>query len=341
MAETVTASDALDETWRVVLGDSPSGEGYFHRRVPLSAILPVHAGIHRPSGHLVLVLETNRKNLNEFELMGDARGYLIDVFLEKSTPDERAFVRIREVNTQFREIFKTFCVDLLEDWCSHSDAAHALSGLSFKLERWRKFFQRERVGLSREEYIGLYGELSFVEQALTNNIPVYSLLGAWQGPFGTNQDFLFGTIAAEIKTATGNAPDSIRIANVRQLDTRGLDILFLVHYSFDFRQKSGTTLLQIVKNLRERISTSNSDALLTFNDRLLDAGFVDAAIGKYGDWGFTLRKHAVFRVEDVFPRILEGSFPAGISEVSYTLNLSVADPFKIPDSDLWRVIVHD
>jgi hypothetical protein len=184
----------------------------------------------------------------------------------------------------------------------------------------------------------LYGELTFIEAGLQQGNSNPSLLNAWQAPLGSNQDFLFGPIAVEIKTTTNNEVNLVRITNARQLDSTGLEGLFLVRYAFDFRQGAGRTLPELILALKALLKVISSDALSVFNDRLLDAGFVEGTPNDFDDWGFTSRMFDVFSVGDGFPRLLESNLPSGVSAISYTLNLSAAQQFRIAEPTFWESI---
>ena len=335
----MTVSDILKHTWAAVALEASHAEGYYHRRIPLACTWPSHAGIHRPTDARLLILETEAKSVRGLRLGDETKGYSITVGPDEAGRNDRGTIRIQEATTGFREIFAIFCADILEHWVPHTAATDALNSLTARLARWRKFFQRgPQAGLSREDYLGLYGELSLIEEGLATGLAPAPLVAAWQGPIGTNQDFLFGPAAVETKTTTGNEIDKVRITNVRQLDPTGLEALFLTHYAFDFRQSSGRTLPRLIQALRTALAASSTEALSTLNDRLLDAGFLDGTPNEHDSWGFTLRHSAVFAVGDGFPRLLESSLPPGVSEVSYTLNLSTAAPFQIAHADFWAHI---
>ena len=335
----MTASDALKNTWSAVALEASGAPGCYHRRIPLACSWPAHAGIHRPTDARLLILESEAKSVHGLRPKGEAKGYSITVDPDETGRRDRVTIRIQEVTTGFREIFTIFCADILEHWVPHAEAADALKSLTARLARWRRFFQRGTLaGLGREEYVGLYGELSLIEAGLAADLDPANLVGAWQGPSGTNQDFLLGPDAVEVKTTTGNEIDKVRITNARQLDSTGVEALFLAHYVFDFRQDSGRTLPQLIHSLRTTLAVSSIETLSTLNDRLLDAGFLDGTPNEHDSWGFTPRHSAVFAVGATFPRVLESGLPQGVSEISYTLNLSTAAAFQITHTDFWTHI---
>ena len=336
----ITASETLKQTWNSVIAETAKADGFYHRRIPLPGLWPAHAGIHRPTSARILLLETDDKAVRNLRLKDETKGYLIDVGPDEAGRDDRAIIRIQEAGGGYREIFVIFCADILEHWLPHAGAADAVKSLSRRLASWKKFFQRgAQSGLSREDYVGLYGELSFIESALSAGATCLPVISAWQGPLGTNQDFLFGPVAVEIKTTSGNEIDKVRIANARQLDSTGIQELFLTRYAFDFRQNSGRTLPQLVASLKALVSATSIDALSLFNDRLVEAGFLDGVPNEFDSWGFTTRQFDAYNVGDGFPRLLESQLPPGVSEVSYILNLSAAATFHISEPDFWPKII--
>lgn len=333
-------SEILKQTWKTVAAESTSKEGYYHRRIPLEGLWPAHAGIHRPTDSIILILETEKAGVRGLNLKDQTKGYRIDVSSESGRSGDRATIRIHEVSQTYREIFTIFCADILEHWIHHVGVAESLGSLKRRLACWKKFFQRNlALGLSREDYIGLYGELSFINEALNKGASSLPTINAWQGPLGANQDFLFGPLAVEIKTITGNEIDKVRITNARQLDSSGIESLFLRRFAFDFRQGSGRTLPQLVAVLKSALTTKSPDSISVLNDRLLEAGFVEAIPNEFDGWGFTPRKTDAYSITEGFPRLLESSLPSGVSEVSYILNLSSAEKYITPEPIFWSKIL--
>ena len=154
------------------------------------------------------------------------------------------------------------------------------------------------------------------------------LTHAWEGPLGANQDFLFGTVAVEVKASTGNETDSVRISNIRQLDDTGLGQLFLHHAAYDFRDGSGRTLPMLVRRLRHCLSAS-AGALVIFEERLLAAGYVEPSPSAFDRYGFTTRFRRCFRVATGFPRLLELLLPRGVFNVCYILDLAACAAFEV------------
>src|SRR5437879_2283171 len=167
----MTVSESLEQTWKVVLTETSQAEGYYHRRIPMPSPWPAHAGIHRPTDTRILILETESVVIRGLQVKDESKGFSIDVNSDEAGRADRASIRIEETNPVYREIFTIFCADILEHWYPHTCASDSIKSLIRRLARWKKFFQRGTpLGLSREDYVGLYGELSFMEAGLSANV---------------------------------------------------------------------------------------------------------------------------------------------------------------------------
>jgi hypothetical protein len=328
----MTVSETLETTWAHVAAELGHAPGVYERRLPVSAASRVCAGIILPGPLRRISFEVDKQFLKQRKLHDETKGYRIEI--ESSTAGHLACINIREVSPGSAEIFSAFCSDIVERWVANADPASALQDLTLRLELWKRFFQSHgKHGLSREEYIGLFGELFFLESGIADEIDPQQLVTSWSGPIGSNQDFLFGKLAIEIKVATANEADRVYISNARQLDNTGLDRLLLVHLAFDFRQGSGRTLKNLVSALRTAIKAKNPVALDIFEERLLASGFVDSEQSSFDSFGFTERKRQCFEVSGDFPRIVESDLLRGVSEVRYVVNLAAALSHSVPFSD--------
>lgn len=136
----------------------------------------------------------------------------------------------------------------------------------------------------------------------------------------------------EVKTTTAKQPQSVRVTSERQLDGTGIPALFLHVVVLDEREVEtdrpmvGEGLPDIVRALRQQLQTTGATAEI-FEDRLLDAGYLEADALRYANRRFTLRREQTFRVRRGFPRLVETNLPAGVGDVSYALSLSACEPF--------------
>jgi hypothetical protein len=325
----MTAFDQLRQTWGLVHEEENKTPGYYYRRVPLKGPFPAYAGIVCPEGACRLSLLAESPSIQGVPLRDETRGYLVDVEPSPAGYPGSSFVHITAKGSAFAELFAILAADILEQWTHQDQGQTAVARVHRRLQNWRRFFQRGGGGLSREEYVGLYAELTFLEILLDAEVEPDGAVHAWQGPLGSNQDFLFGSKAIEVKSSTGNTPDTVGIANERQLDPLGLQALFLFHIAFDFRENAGRTLSQLISALDERLRASSEQALLLLEERLIAAGYAAQIPSPYDNHGFTERKRASYELREDFPRVVESALSPGVTEVSYLLNLAVCSAFQV------------
>lgn len=333
----MTASEAISVAWKAASGDAGETEGYYQRRISLPFCLSVHGGVLVPSGMRRISIEFEHESLAGLNFKDEARGYLVK--LDPQRERKKLFIHLEETPASMpKDLFHILCTDILEHILFCRTAAEAAKILHRRLQHWKKFFQNRSLdGLSRDEYIGLFGELEFFEKCLQRGLPLQVLSDAWQGPLQTNQDFLFGKIAVEVKAVTANDAGTVKIANARQLDDKGLNALFLCHVAYDFREGAGRILATLIQSVRALLA-NGPDALATFEDHLLAAGYAEPEISPYADYGFTERQRSYFKVCNGFPRILESDLDQGVSAVCYTVNLSTCSAFTISEAELMSAV---
>ena len=76
-------------------------------------------------------------------------------------------------------------------------------------------------------------------------------------------------------------------------------------------------------------TTLSSDllALATFNDRLLDRGWLDAHASRYEARRWMVRGERTYQVRRGFPRLVEVDLPTGVGDVNFAVSLAACEPF--------------
>ncbi len=330
-------SEVLSAAWKAASDDAGKTPGYYRRRLQLPLDLSVHGGVLVPGDMRCLSMEFEETSLRGLNFKDQARGYLVESELQST--GKTVLVHLRETSSAMpKDLFQILCTDILEHILPSKTATEVARTLHRRLQHWKKFFQnRSPEGLSRDEYIGLFGELEFFEKCLHRGGSLQVLSDAWQGPLQANQDFLFGKVAVEVKSVTANNAGTVNIANTRQLDDTGLSALFLCHVAYDFREGTGRILTSLIQSVRALLA-NGPDALATFEDRLLAAGYVEPEISPFAGYGFTERQRSYFKIHNGFPRILESDLDQGVSSVCYTVNLSACSEFTISEAELMGAV---
>lgn len=331
-------SESLTMAWEAASAEAAEVPGYYRRRLSLDVPFPVYAGIVVPNRMRRVSIEFGIEALQGLDLTDRTRGCLVET--ERDRQKGTVFVHVDETPASLpKDLFRILCEDLLEQVICCKFSAESARILQRRLQHWKNFFlKRSGDWLSYEEYVGLFGEIEFLERCLTGGIPPMLAVNAWQGPLGANQDYLFGKTAIEVKTVTANDGNSFRVSSLRQVDDTGLDFLGLCHTAYDFREGSGRNLASLITSVR-LLLLGSPDALAVFDDRLLAAGYVEPDFSPYVAYGFTERRRSYYRVVGGFPRILEADLSPGIHDVCYSVNLAACVGFGIEESELFNMLL--
>ena len=69
-----------------------------------------------------------------------------------------------------------------------------------RIRAWQEFMRKPRTDLLRpEEELGLFGELTFMREAIAGGAAVTDVVLAWNGPSRSLQDFQTAVIGVEVK----------------------------------------------------------------------------------------------------------------------------------------------
>src|SRR5262249_3803663 len=108
--------------------------------------------------------------------------------------------------------------------------------------------------------------------------------------------------------------------------------LLLVHRSLEVLRDAGETLPMIVADLRS--SGSGLPEAGTFEDRLLQSGYLDMHEPRYRRTGDAIRRTSIFEVQPGFPRSTEDDLGDGIGAVRYSLAIDACRDFEVGETDL-------
>lgn len=227
------------------------------------------------------------------------------------------------------EVFEVLASDLANVASMASSASASLSAVVRRLEAWQACLRLRAQKLSREEQIGLFGEL-MVLRAVADVVGYARAISVWQGPYDGLHDFVGSGVAVEVKTALG-AGHQLRVSKFDQLETDGLSDLIIVRPRLR-EAPDGQTILDLAGILREQMSSS-AEARSEFDECLIRVGV------REGDATLDLlrmqvQSNAYYRVTDGFPRLTLASVPAGIIDGSYLIDERALSAYEVPVSEL-------
>jgi Putative PD-(D/E)XK family member, (DUF4420) len=300
----------IEQLWSTI-GDQPGAPGSF-RLVDESHPLDLYAGFDQNNRRLLMLV--TQYPPDELPATG-----AVQVSLNRRN-DGHFAVLFSLARTELNELFGRLCQDLIDATRASSQESGA-SAMLLRLGRWRRLLEPGGSGLSDSELRGLFGELWFLR---TVAMPVFGkteAVDAWNGPFGAPQDFQLGSGLVEIKTILlGN--HKITISSADQLDSGSTPLQLAVIAMHPSREIS---LPELISNIRGDLEDT-PHAAAEFDLRLAEAGYIDCP--EYHNVRLSVDEIRYYPVADSFPRITTVQVPAGISKLTYDLDLHECGEFR-------------
>jgi hypothetical protein len=296
--------NSVEELWSKI-ADEETPAGAF-RLYDESHPLDLFVGID-PEGRRVLMLVVDQAP-QDLPAAG-----VIEVTLNQRQ-DGKFSLLFRLARPEFHELFGRLCQDLVETTRT-SDKQNGTARLLLRLSRWRKLLEPgPSQGLTDRQLRGLFGELWFLKTVAMKQFDHLTAVHGWNGPLGAPQDFQLGDALVEIKTVLPGA-HSVSISSADQLEN-GATPLQLAVVAIDISQ--GISPAELVKQLRQELA-GTPVALTEFDIRLSELGYTDRP--EYEQLHFAVQNIRYYSVTEAFPRIMLSHLPAGISRVTYDLDL--------------------
>jgi len=322
------------QIWQSLEASASSlADGYIRRRVKPQSVCGIFLAVTKPSNQHILQIRLTEVSATITANLPSARG--LDVVIIRSENEQTGFtIQLALREQRFDTVFDALIRDVIEVVAHAPSEPAALAAFISRLQHWQKFLELVGPdGLSREAQQGLYGELWFLRERLIPLVGLYPALLAWVGPGGAHQDFLLQSCAIEVKTTGMKEPQQLIIQSERQLDDTGLAALFLLHLSIDARENIGESLIIMINSLRQLL-TADSAAIELFEDRLLEAGFLQSQSSQYESTQYNVRHTFLYRVKDAFPRIVEADLKPGVGAVRYSIAAAECRHYAVTDDIL-------
>jgi hypothetical protein len=315
------------------LAQSPAVSGTVERRLAPQCPLDIFAFAEKPSNRLGFRIVLPPTALAEGQDLPNLRG----LHLARQNRADGLNLILTAALPAFHEVFISLASDLVgqaEHETKRDVAAAALLG---RLARWQAFLKHLPLeGLGPEAQRGLYGELWLMRHRILTRWTASEAVRAWTGPFRTEKDFQFAGGSVEVKTSIAGGDQKLEIHGERQMDDTGLLCLLLAHLSLEPVQEAGETLPAMVHAVRAIVSDDFA-AQQALDDRLREAGYLDAHEAKYKTPGYLVREFNLFHVREGFPRLTEAMLPPGVGNVKYKITVSACELFRAQESQLWAL----
>lgn len=230
-----------------------------------------------------------------------------------------------------------FYVDLCRKLESAGSSDQAVSTVKSVLKEWSKAFAMDRGDLTRDQMLGLAGELEVLARLL-GNARVHTaehVLGWWQGPDSADHDFdLPGLFQIEVK-ASGPATEKLHISNEHQLESKD-KLLYLARVGVEMVPKPSSatrTLPDMVAEISERLAGDGVKGL--FADLVIRAG-LNVLDQRYEDQHFRVYSVEYYEIDQRAPRIVPNDLRPGVSHVTYRINLADLKSLQMQEAELMK-----
>ena len=266
------------------------------------------------------------------------RGLRVEAFTPSGEPYARIIIRL--IDKEQREIFYRFCLDIIAATRHTKAQEEAVEQFLVRIWRWHRLLRSGRDGkLSDEEQKGLIGELGVLDRHLIPVLGAINAVKCWTGPLGSPKDFEIGKVCIEAKTRRIAAVPHVIISSEHQLDSSGINILFLHVTEVTPTVKDSSdaaTVTQIAGEIRSKLERHDLAAVEIFEERLASTGF--SWVDDYSDKLWLQGQEYLFEVRDRFPRVTPMMFPAGVGNLRYSISLSECAPFRVKLENLQKEI---
>ncbi len=311
--------------WDLLEAQPPSGERLTVRRalagrhpdvlIALDAAKRRHVLVALPHGELGELAERT------------SRGIAVQtVELRPSSEATKRFVDVECLDAEGHAALDTIAVELIEALEAGASIGRVRL-VQNVLAKWRRFWSGIAQGvLSKEEQLGLFGELWFLNRWLAPAVGVSAAVMMWRGPAGARNDFEAQGLAIEVKT-TGRVDGAHVIHGLDQLlAPPGVKLMLFSVLVRD--EASGTESLPAQVAEARGLIAEDYALQSQFDALIYAAGYDDRLAAEYAKLVLRIRDTSLYHVAEGFPRLvpasLLGGVPIGVSAVEYQLRLDAA-----------------
>lgn len=240
-------------------------------------------------------------------------------------------IKLKDAN--YEDLFNDLILSLYSKLFELHDSEKAAVELVRTYFKWSDFFEdcfSSRLGI--DQIIGLIGELTVLNNLLreVNHETIDVILGSWQGPYGTSNDFVFDSINYEVKTRTKSKP-YVRISSEYQLEVEFDKELELVIVTVFQDLVNGKSLHDLSMQAIERIRFNNGD-ISVFLKALRQVGLTTESVKEYNNHRYDIISVKHYDcTSNEFPKLSKSNIYDEISSLNYKLRVSTIDQFLIKE----------
>lgn len=237
-------------------------------------------------------------------------------------------VVISLLHEPLRKYFDSFLDTLISELQSTDTSGKLLDRIFIAFSNLKKLVQLEPM-LSHEECKGIYGELLFILRCIDKKMEPIVVVEAWQGPDRTSHDFVFNDEAFEIKSVS-RTTNKIAISSEHQLEALpGKPLMLVVNKIETVRNTNTDSLGQLYREVIKRLNNDNAIKLFREKCEVIGSGYYGPESVTY-HYRFNIIETVFYDVnQNTFPRLSHSNLLPGLSNVSYSIDLSIINEYKV------------
>jgi hypothetical protein len=300
------------------------------RRIPSKGVYPVFLATDFKKGVRLLYIKLDSDHDLITESLPRFRGLEISLAITSIGQfKNEEFLKFTQSIPNTDNIFELVISDICDKIIQIQNKRNLNAILTKVVNEWKIFFEKqENEILSISAQKGLVGELHFLKDYLFNKYSFAESVFYWTGAERTNHDFQIINSAVEVKTTSSKQHKKFTISSERQLDSTGLEHLYLSLFAINLHSNMpNRTLPALIFEIYKRIQ-DDPIALFQFQIKLAKYGYNETLSEKY-TIGFTIFEMKFFEVTEGFPRLLQKNLPDGVGDLKYSVIVAACTPFEI------------
>lgn len=324
----------ISQVWKNL--EARAGSSVVRERISGIDSLHAYIGFIGATGAKMFQLELENNFQVHENYLRKFRGVEIQVIPGKEGLNNFTIILLEESLT---DIFVLFIEDVLGNLFMIAKTEDALLVVNQRVIFWQSLFGRVTGEyLSRERQRGLFGELTFLRVLLEVSNQKQTIMNAWQGAQGANQDFVLGRKAVEIKTTKASKP-AVHITNEQQLDFEQWRHLYLGLYLVNESAGETNSLKALIREI-EHLLNMDSELVRLFRSKLALAGVHEDQIDFYNKTSYSVNSQRFYQVQENFPSITRRTIEhEGIYNIRYQVDIATCDTFRTePDKVVYSLL---
>lgn len=319
--------------WDLLDGQMPTGERLLVRLAAPQFCRDVYIAVDASGGRYLLVELPVEERAQVAERA--SRGIAVrtvELSVGVGQQSLSRFLEIACLDDEGRAALDTIADDVIQRLRATPNASRG-KAVREVLAKWRRFWGATARRLSREQVLGLVGELWFLNFWLAPAAGPVKAVAMWRGPFGARNDFESHSLAIEVK-ASARTDGVHMIHGIEQLLEPPAGSLYLFSLFVREEASATVTLPGLVATTMGLVS-KNAELTAQLENALYACGYDSRDDEEYLRMAVRIREQRLYKIQPGFPRLvpqsLSGALPPGVGNISYELQVAAAASWMVAD----------